>query len=66
MIEQTLRELLEDKVAIDIEGIDRLYLNAYQPRLQSGGGGVGDSPGNGPPVAVAGVVRIDPGADRRV
>jgi len=41
MIEQTLRELLEDKVTLDIEGIDRLYLNAYQPRLQSGGGVVG-------------------------
>ena len=41
MIEQTLKELLEDKVALDIEGIDRVYLNAYQPRLQSGGGVVG-------------------------
>ncbi|MEN8133057.1 MAG: hypothetical protein ABFS45_23335 [Pseudomonadota bacterium] len=41
MIEQTLRELLEDKVDLDIEGIDRLYLNAYQPRLQTGGGVVG-------------------------
>ena len=41
MIEQTLRELLEDKVELDIEGIDRLYLNAYQPRLQTGGGVVG-------------------------
>lgn len=38
MIDQTLRELLEDKVQLDIEGMDRLYLNAYQPRLQTGGG----------------------------
>jgi hypothetical protein len=38
MIEQTVRELLEDKVELDIEGIDRIYLNAYQPRLQTGGG----------------------------
>ncbi len=38
MIEQTLRELLEDKVELDLEGIDRLYLNAYQARLQTGGG----------------------------
>jgi hypothetical protein len=38
MIEQTVRELLEDKVELDVEGIDRLYLNAYQPRLQTGGG----------------------------
>ena len=41
MIEHTVRELLEDKVELDAEGIDRLYLNAYQPRLQSGGGVVG-------------------------
>lgn len=38
MIKQTLGELLEDKVVLDVEGIDRLYLNAYQPRLQTGGG----------------------------
>ena len=38
MIEQNLRELLEEKVTLDIEGIDRLYLNAYQPTLQTGGG----------------------------
>ena len=41
MIEHTVRELLEDKVELDVEGIDRLYLNAYQPRLQTGGGVVG-------------------------
>ena len=38
MINQNLGELLEDKVTLDIEGIDRLYLNAYQPMLQTGGG----------------------------
>ena len=38
MIDQTVRELLEDKVQLDVEGIDRLYLNVYQPRLQTGGG----------------------------
>jgi hypothetical protein len=38
MIEHTVEELLEDKVALDVEGIDRIYLNAYQPRLQTGGG----------------------------
>lgn len=38
MIEQNLGELLEKKVTLDIEGIDRLYLNAYQPMLQTGGG----------------------------
>jgi len=38
MIEQTVRELLDEKVVLDIEGIDRLYLNLYQPMLQTGGG----------------------------
>ena len=38
MREQSLRELLEEKVTLDIEEIDRLYLNAYQPLLQPGGG----------------------------
>ncbi len=38
MIEQNLGELLEDKVTLDIEGIDRMYINAYQPMLQTGGG----------------------------
>jgi len=41
MIEHTVGELLAEKVQLDIEGIDRLYLNAYQPRLQTGGGVVG-------------------------
>jgi len=41
MIEHTVGELLADKVQLDIEGIDRLYLSAYQPRLQTGGGVVG-------------------------
>jgi hypothetical protein len=31
-------ELLTEKVALDIEGIDRLYLNLYQPMLQTGAG----------------------------
>jgi len=38
MIGQTIGELLTEHVTLDIEGIDRLYLNAYQPRLQTGGG----------------------------
>jgi len=38
MIEQTVAELLSEKVELDVEGIDRVYLNAYQPRLQTGGG----------------------------
>ncbi len=38
MIEQTVRELLEEKITLDVEGIDRMYLNLYQPMLQTGGG----------------------------
>lgn len=38
MIKQTVHELLKEKVTLDVEGIDRLYLNLYQPRLQTGGG----------------------------
>jgi hypothetical protein len=38
MIGQTVGELLEEKVTLDVEGIDRLYLNLYQPRLQTGAG----------------------------
>jgi hypothetical protein len=38
MIEQTVAELLKDHVTLDLEGIDRLYLNLYQPRLHTGGG----------------------------
>lgn len=38
MIKQTVSDLLEKNVTLDIEGIDRIYLNAYQPMLQTGGG----------------------------
>jgi len=38
MIEQTVGELLKDHVTLDLERIDRLYLNLYQPQLQTGGG----------------------------
>jgi len=38
MLDQTVAELLNDRVTLDLEGIDRLYLNLYQPRLQTGGG----------------------------
>ncbi len=38
MINQNLSSLLEDQVILDIEGIDRMYLNVYQPLLQNGGG----------------------------
>ena len=38
MITQTVGKLLQEQVTLDIECIDRLYLNAYQPRLQTGAG----------------------------
>jgi len=38
MVDQSVGELLKDRVTLDLEGIDRLYLNLYQPRLQTGGG----------------------------
>ena len=38
MIEQTVGELPAEKVTLDSEGIDRLYLNLYQPMLQTGAG----------------------------
>ena len=38
MIKQTIGQLLGNNVVLDIEGIDRMYLNLYQPRLQTGGG----------------------------
>jgi hypothetical protein len=38
MVDQTVAELLKDHVTLDLEGIDRVYLNLYQPRLQTGGG----------------------------
>ena len=38
MITQNLHTLLTEHVTLDIEGIDRMYLNVYQPLLQTGGG----------------------------
>lgn len=38
MIAQSVKDLLEDRVTLDLESIDRIYLNAYQPMLQTGGG----------------------------
>nr|VFJ56773.1 MAG: hypothetical protein BECKFW1821A_GA0114235_106414 [Candidatus Kentron sp. FW]VFJ64198.1 MAG: hypothetical protein BECKFW1821B_GA0114236_10923 [Candidatus Kentron sp. FW] len=38
MIKQTMGQLLGNNVVLDIEGIDRMYLNLYQPRFQPGGG----------------------------
>ena len=38
MITQTVEELLTDHVTLDVEGIDRMYLNANQPMVQTVGG----------------------------
>ncbi len=38
MITRTVPELLDGHVTLDVEGIDRINLNAYQPMLQTGGG----------------------------
>lgn len=38
MIAQSVAEVLSDHVRLTVEGIDRMYLNVYVPRLQSPGG----------------------------
>ncbi len=38
MLTRTVAELLDKHVTLDIDGIDRLYLNLYQPQLQMPGG----------------------------
>jgi hypothetical protein len=38
MVSHRVSDLLADHVTLEIEGIDRLYLNLYQPRLQTPGG----------------------------
>ena len=35
MIAQSVAEVLSDHVRLTVEGIDRMYLNVYVPRLQS-------------------------------
>src|SRR3989449_5988210 len=38
MIRKNVAEILHDHVTFELEAIDRLYLNAYVPSLQTGGG----------------------------
>ena len=33
-ISRSVADVLRDHVALEVEGIDRMYLNVYQPRLQ--------------------------------
>jgi hypothetical protein len=35
---RTVADVLSDHVVFEIESIDRLYLNVYQPKLQYGSG----------------------------
>ena len=37
-ISQSLASILKDHVTLEVESIDRMYLNAYVPRLQYAGG----------------------------
>ena len=41
MVARSIASLLEDRVTLEIECIDRMYLNAYVPQLQYEGGFVG-------------------------
>jgi hypothetical protein len=38
MIRKSVAEILDDHVTFELEAIDRMYLNAYVPSLQTGGG----------------------------
>jgi hypothetical protein len=39
MIRKSVAEILDHHVTLELEAIDRMYLNAYVPSLQTGGGG---------------------------
>ena len=38
MIRKSVAEILDQHVTLELEAIDRMYLNGYVPSLQSGGG----------------------------
>lgn len=38
MVRKSAAEILQDHVVLELEGIDRMYLNAYVPSLQTGAG----------------------------
>ena len=38
MIRKSVAEILENHVTFELEAIDRMYLNAYVPSLQTGAG----------------------------
>ena len=41
MVASNIPDLLDEHVTLDVESIDRIYLNGYQPRLQHEAGVVG-------------------------
>jgi hypothetical protein len=43
MIAQSVADILGDHVKLSVEGIDRMYLNIYVPRLQTEQGWCGSS-----------------------
>ena len=38
MVRKNVAEILTNHVTFELEAIDRMYLNAYVPSLQTGGG----------------------------
>ena len=38
MVRKNVAEILDHHVTFELEAIDRMYLNAYVPSLQTGGG----------------------------
>ena len=38
MVRKNVAEILSNHVTFELEAIDRMYLNAYVPSLQTGGG----------------------------
>ncbi len=38
MVRQNVAELIQNHVTFELEAIDRMYLNAYVPSPQTGGG----------------------------
>ncbi len=38
MVSQNVAELIKNHVTLEVEGIDRMYLNGYVPGLQTEGG----------------------------
>mgnify|MGYP003471157208 CR=1 FL=1 len=38
MVSQNVAEIIKNHVVLEVEGIDRMYLNGYVPGLQTEGG----------------------------